>query len=84
MGLAAELLGIDTDPAYWLGMARRAAFYAAVALLFGGPVGFVVWKKTDSRRGAVVAGVAAGVIGLLVVGLVYYMVVLCPPEAGCW
>ncbi len=74
---------IDTDPAYWLNLGKQVGFYLALGLLFGGPVGFFVWKKTGRRWVAIVVGVVAGVIGLLVLGIGYFLIVLCPPEAGC-
>ncbi|MFQ5522170.1 MAG: hypothetical protein ACE5F5_01140 [Acidimicrobiia bacterium] len=78
-----QFLQIDLDPAYWLNLGRRVALYLAPGLLFGGPVGFLVWRKTGSRWVAIVVGVVAGVVGLLIVGYLYFTIVLCPPDARC-
>lgn len=74
-------MGLDLG--YWLNLGKQIGTVLGLGLVFGGPVGFLVWKKTGNRRLAVVTGVATAVVGLLVLAYLYLTVVLCPPEAMC-
>lgn len=74
---------MELDLGYWLNLGRQIGAVLGIGLVFGGPVGFLVWKKTGNRRIAVVVGIVTAVIGLLVLGYIYLTVVLCPPEAMC-
>lgn len=74
---------MELDLGYWLNLGKQIGTVLGLGLLFGGPVGFLVWRKTGKRRRAVVLGLVTAVIGLLALGYIYLTVVLCPPEAMC-
>jgi len=74
---------VDLDPAYWLNLGRQAAIIVGIGAVFGGPAGFVIWRRTNSRAMTIAVAIGAALVGLLVVGYIYLTVVLCPPGAGC-
>lgn len=49
----------------------------------GVAVGWPVFRATQERTAAYVAGIAVGILAVIVAFWFYYTRALCPPGAGC-
>ncbi len=68
---------------YLAHMVPRVLGVIAIGAIIGFPFGRLSFRKTGSEGRAITVGAAWGVSGLVVLAIVYFMFVLCPPGAGC-
>jgi hypothetical protein len=77
------LLASIWELGWWAIMTPRILLVAGLAVVIGGPPGFIYWRATRNRAGAIATGLVVAVAGLLVLAWIYYTRVLCPPGAMC-